>query len=94
MTVSGPVLPLGRPGRFPCGGSCEILYIGGKICYKNKVYDWKAARRTGARARPAGAKEKWYGLDTSSLIREYVPLITGGSGPSSRIRRRDAAEGE
>ena len=37
----------------------------------------------------AGSKVKWYGLDTSSLINEYVPLITGGSGDGARIRQRD-----
>ena len=35
----------------------------------------------------AGSKEKWYGLDTSSLIMENVPLITGGGSAEGRIRR-------
>ena len=44
--------------------------------------------------RLAGAKEKWYGLDTSSLILENVPLITGSSGPSRRIQRKNPEEDE
>ena len=39
--------------------------------------------------RAAGSKVQWYGLDTSSLIVENVPLITGGgSGSPRRIQRR------
>lgn len=37
--------------------------------------------------RIAGSKIKWYGLDTSSLIVEYVPLIIGGAPPEDRIPR-------
>lgn len=37
--------------------------------------------------RIAGSKIKWYGLDTSSLIVEYVPLIIGGTPPDNRIPR-------
>jgi len=37
--------------------------------------------------RIAGSKIKWYGLDTSSLIVEYVPLIIGGGTSSQRIQR-------
>lgn len=37
--------------------------------------------------RVAGSKVKWYGLDTSNLIVEHVPLITGGGGESTRIQR-------
>ena len=37
--------------------------------------------------RVAGSKVKWYGLDTSSLIMEYVPLITGGGPSGRRIQR-------
>ena len=37
--------------------------------------------------RMAGSKVQWYGLDTSSLIVETVPLITGGSNPTNRIQR-------
>ena len=40
--------------------------------------------------RMAGSKEKWYGLDTSSLIIENVPLITGGGGSGQRIQRKMA----
>ena len=36
----------------------------------------------------AGSKVKWYGLDTSSLITEHVPLITGGSPGGDRIQHR------
>ena len=39
--------------------------------------------------RLAGSKVQWYGLDTSSIIVETVPLITGGGSPASRIRRVD-----
>ena len=39
--------------------------------------------------RLAGSKVKWYGLDTSSLITENVPLITGGSAPKERITRKE-----
>ena len=39
--------------------------------------------------RLAGSKVKWYGLDTSSLIMENVPLITGGSPPTERIMRKE-----
>ena len=35
----------------------------------------------------AGSRERWYGLDTSSLIRENVPLITSAASPSERIIR-------
>ena len=35
----------------------------------------------------AGSKEKWYGLDTSTLIMENVPLITGGGSAEGRIHR-------
>ena len=42
----------------------------------------------------AGTKEKWYGLDTSSLILENVPLITGSADPSRRIQRKSAEESE
>ena len=37
--------------------------------------------------RMAGSKEQWYGLDTSSLILETVPLITGGGSSVHRIQR-------
>ncbi len=37
--------------------------------------------------RVAGSKVEWYGLDTSSLILEQVPLITGGESGGRRIRR-------
>ena len=39
--------------------------------------------------RLAGSKVEWYGLDTSSIIVETVPLITGGGSPAKRIRRVD-----
>ena len=35
----------------------------------------------------AGSKEKWYGLDTSSLVVEKVPLLIGNRGDGRRIRR-------
>ncbi|MCR5137717.1 MAG: KUP/HAK/KT family potassium transporter [Oscillospiraceae bacterium] len=38
----------------------------------------------------AGSKEKWYGLDTSSLIMENVPLLTGGAAPEGRITRKES----
>ena len=38
--------------------------------------------------RMAGSKVQWYGLDTSSLITEHVPLITGGSPGGDRIQHR------
>ena len=41
--------------------------------------------------RAAGSKVKWYGLDTSSLIMENVPLVTTGGDGLGVIRR---AEGE
>ena len=37
--------------------------------------------------RAAGSKIKWYGLDTSSVIIEKVPLIVGGSRNAKRIER-------
>ena len=37
----------------------------------------------------AGSKVKWYGLDTSSLIMENVPLITGGGSSRETIRRKE-----
>ena len=37
----------------------------------------------------AGSKVKWYGLDTSSLIMENVPLITGGGAPTHTIQRKE-----
>ena len=42
----------------------------------------------------AGSKEKWYGLDTSSLIMENVPLITGGGSAEGRIRRLEQADAQ
>ena len=38
--------------------------------------------------RLAGSKVQWYGLDTSSLIVETVPLITGGGNPNARRIQR------
>ena len=38
--------------------------------------------------RMAGSKVQWYGLDTSSLIVETVPLITGGGNPNARRIQR------
>ena len=35
----------------------------------------------------AGSKIKWYGLDTSSLIMENAPLVTGGGGSLDVIQR-------
>ena len=40
--------------------------------------------------RVAGSKERWYGLDTSSLILESVPLITAGSTERDRISRAES----
>ncbi len=40
----------------------------------------------------AGSKVKWYGLDTSSLILEYVPLIVGGDSGRGRIRRAETED--
>ncbi len=37
--------------------------------------------------RMAGSKVTWYGLDTSSLITERVPLITAGGSGGKRIQR-------
>ena len=39
--------------------------------------------------RLAGSKVRWYGLDTSSLIMERVPLITGGGSVDGRIQRAE-----
>ena len=39
----------------------------------------------------AGSKVKWYGLDTSSLILENVPLIVGGGENDRRITRAPTA---
>ena len=36
----------------------------------------------------AGSKIKWYGLDTSSVTVEPVPLIVGSSAPAKRIKRK------
>ena len=38
--------------------------------------------------RAAGSKVQWFGLDTSTLINETVPLIVGGSGSSRKIVRK------
>ena len=38
--------------------------------------------------RAAGSKVQWYGLDTSSLIVETVPLIPGGGSSAARIQRK------
>ena len=40
----------------------------------------------------AGSRENWYGLDTSSLIVENVPLITGGGSHGRRIPRKESTE--
>ena len=40
----------------------------------------------------AGSKINWYGLDTSSVIMENVPLIPGGSVGHERIRRAAPSE--
>ena len=37
----------------------------------------------------AGSKEKWYGLDTSSLIVENVPLLTGYTSTEGVIQRKE-----
>ena len=42
--------------------------------------------------RLAGSKVKWYGLDTSSVIMENVPLITGGGRSDGRISRMESCE--
>ena len=42
--------------------------------------------------RAAGSKVRWYGLDTSSLIIENVPLITSGSSSVGRIQRVTSEE--
>ncbi len=42
----------------------------------------------------AGSKVQWYGLDTSSLIIENVPLITGGSSSTGRVQRKEKSEGK
>jgi len=39
----------------------------------------------------AGSKVEWYGLDTSNLIIENVPLITGVGSSDRRIRRQNPA---
>ena len=39
--------------------------------------------------RLAGSKLRWYGLDTSSLILERVPLITSGIRNGRRIQRNN-----
>ena len=39
--------------------------------------------------RLAGSKLRWYGLDTSSLILERVPLITGLGQADRRIERKN-----
>ena len=39
--------------------------------------------------RIAGSKVRWYGLDTSSVILESVPLITTGRPPRHRIVRKE-----
>ena len=36
----------------------------------------------------AGSKIKWYGLDTSSVTVELVPLIVGSHAPAKRIKRK------
>ena len=38
----------------------------------------------------AGSRERWYGLDTSVIITEKVPLITQTKVPTQRITRRSA----
>ena len=38
----------------------------------------------------AGSKSKWYGLDTSSLINETVPLIVSPRSTGARIKRADS----
>ena len=40
----------------------------------------------------AGSRERWYGLDTSVIITEKVPLITQTKVPAQRITRRTAME--
>ena len=40
----------------------------------------------------AGSKEKWYGLDNSSLIVETVPLIVGSGSHRNRICRLNEEE--
>ncbi|MBR0162711.1 MAG: KUP/HAK/KT family potassium transporter [Oscillospiraceae bacterium] len=39
-----------------------------------------------------GSKVRWYGLDTSSLITEYVPIVMAYSGNDRRIRLKESAE--
>ena len=37
----------------------------------------------------AGSKENWYGLDTSTVLREYVPLIIAPSAKYEQIKRAE-----
>ena len=37
----------------------------------------------------AGSKENWYGLDTSTVLREYVPLIILPGGKQEKIQRME-----
>ena len=68
-----------------------------KFCVINKsvpsktelsTFDEWVLRSKYAIRRAAGSKVKWYGLDTSSLITEFVPLTVSYSGSEPRIRRK------
>ena len=50
-------------------------------------WDEHVLRAKYAIRRLAGSQEKWYGLDTSSLVVEHVPLMVGG-GKRERIERK------
>ena len=70
-------------------GTFKFCVIHKSIPTKTELGDFDAfiLRAKYAIRRAAGSKVQWYGLDTSSLIIENVPLITGG-GETERIRRK------
>ncbi|MBR0039776.1 MAG: KUP/HAK/KT family potassium transporter [Oscillospiraceae bacterium] len=74
-------------------GTFKFCIIHKSVTTKTELSDWDefVLNTKYAIRRAAGSKVKWYGLDTSSLIIENVPLITGGGSADGRIQR---AEGE
>ncbi len=70
-------------------GTFKFCIIHKSVTTKTELSDWDefVLNTKYAIRRVAGSKVKWYGLDTSSLIMENVPLITGGGSADGQIRR-------
>lgn len=97
------VQDLQASGELPDQNKLHSIYgpssVGGfKFCFIRKSVPSKGEQLSGldewvlttkyAIRRIAGSKVKWYGLDTSSLIIESVPLFITSGGAQARVKRR------